>query len=447
MIFMRQFKNITAILFAVLMPAAPLSHAAGDVGRYGSDPDISDIALIYAGNTNRPDWTAEQLRPYVTHKYADGHEDWFFDAFLFLEFSKGSVAFQNGMGLQPALQKDWLALLEQLFAKGYKLDALDNLISQKKVELGNPLLRHKVVIACCAPAKLPSGNWARTSWGVVDGKDLRFVNRGDRITAVKWYIDTLLTMWKDANFKNIDLQGIYWLEEGLFTNGEIMAEVNGYIHSKGLRSYWIPYYTDNEVYWSGWKDTYDFDMCYIQPNYAFLDNNGVAKPYSLLTQTVSAAKSYGMGLELEFETQSTSNALHEVNPALHQHINDYMDVFDSEGVFDSAGVAYYTGTQGLIHMDKSSDPVNHATMDRMARYVAARHKARASSSVVDPSVKPQVWAYAGNGEIFISSDAPDAMCYDIYGRLIHKGDGVFDCLSGVYIISNSNGEAVKLLVR
>lgn len=436
-------KNIlTGILALAAMPAA---FADGNVNRFGSDPNISDIALIYAGNSRRPVWTPEHLRPYVTHTYADGHEDWFFDGFLFLEVDRDSVAFGNGYGKDPASQDDWKWLLDEFFADGYKLSALDRLIAEKKQTLGEPPLRHRVVISCCAPTKLTTGNWSRTKWGTVNDKNVTFNFPSGRVTAVKWYIDTLLDKWNAAGFKNLDLEGIYWIEEGLFSNGDIMAEINDYVHSKGLRSYWIPFYTDNEVYWSQWKDTYNFDMCYVQPNYAFLDSDGNTKPFSLLTETVDAARSYGMGLELEFETQSRSNALHSVNPTLHQHINDYMDVFDEKGVFSDAGVAYYTGTQGLIHMDQSTDPVDHATIDRMARYVAARQKARAESAgISEPETADSVMAYASGRRIVMSADT---CCHDISGRLIHCGSGVVDCNPGVYIVNDRHGHSLKLFIK
>lgn len=439
--------NLKKALIALIisLTAVPATIADENVNCYGSDPKISDLALIYAGASRRPKWDKSQLRPYVTHTYADGHEDWFFDGFLFLEFDNGTVAFGNGSGKAPAMQSDWQWLLDEYFTKGYKLHALDELIEEKKQTLGEPPLRHKVVITCCAPTKLAGGSWSRRPWGKVDGKDVIFMSQSGRVKAVQWYIDTLIDLWNKVGFKNIDLEGIYWIEEGLYSNGEIMAEINDYVHSKGLRSYWIPYYTNNQAYWSKWKDEYNFDMCYIQPNYAFYNNDGSTKPFSLLTETVDAAKSYGMGLELEFETQERSNALHSVNPVLHQHINDYMDVFDEKGVFDQAGVAYYTGTQGLIHMDQSSDPVDHATIDRMARYVAARQKARAENAgMSDPEVVDSVLAYTSGRRIYMN---PDTCCHDIAGRLIHSGEGVVDCNPGVYIVNDKRGNSVKLMVK
>ena len=440
------FKSLIAT--AVIAIAANSAVADGNVNAFGYDTKISDLALIYAGNSTRPDWTQEDLTPYVTHTYADGSESWFFDGFLFLEFYNNNVQFTNGSGLNPAKQSDWLWLLDSFFTPGRRLDALDKLISEKKKSLGEPPLRHKVVISCCAPSKDKNGNWGRTTiWGTLNGKNISFFSPSNRVAAVKWYIDTLIEKWQAAAFENIDLEGIYWIEEGLFSNGDIMAEINDYVHSKGLRSYWIPYYRDNEIYWSQWKDTYNFDMCYLQPNYAFLDEKGNYRDISLLSETVDAAKSYGAGLELEFETQSTSNAMHSVNPKLHQHINDYMDVFDEKGVFEKAGVAYYSGTRGLIHMDQSTDPVDHQTIDRMARYVAKRQAARSQAAGlvdIDTDSDNTPLAYSSEGRIVLS---PDTCCHDLTGRLLYSGAGTYDCQSGLYIVSDSRGHSMKLLVN
>ena len=443
------FKSL-AIASALTLSAFSAS-ADENVNAFGVDPKISDLALIYAGNARRPDWTQEDLTPYVTHKYADGTEDWFFDGFLFLEFDNGKVRFGNGGGLDPAKQEDWQWLIDEYFTPGKKLDALDKLISEKKQTLGEPPLRHKVVITCCAPVKENDGNWSpRKPWGKIDGKNIYFGTPAGRINAVKWYVDQIIDKWNAAGYENLDLEGLYWIEEGLYTNGEIMAEINDYIRSKGLRSYWIPYHPNNEQYWSNWKDKYKFDMCYIQPNYAFYmpaPNNNSFYPKEQLNITVDAAKSCGAGLEFEFETQGKSNAMHSVNTELHQHINDYMDVYDEEGVFDNAGVAYYTGTQGLIHMDQSEDPVDHETIDRLARYVAKRQKARVQSTGVKDietdSVKTPL-AYASEGRITL---APDTLCHDLSGRLLYTGAGDFACAAGIYIVSDHSGRSMKLYVK
>ena len=57
------------------------------------------------------------------------------------------------------------------------------------------------------------------------------------------------------------------------------------------------------------------------------------------------------------------------------------------------------------------------------------------------------FASAGNGFIAISKLTPDARCYNASGSLIHVGSGKVDCLPGFYIVDDSHGHALKLLVK
>ena len=154
---MKIHKNSLATLFCAI---TALAVSAEDVNRYGTDLS-SDMALIYAGGDQRPEWTVEEITPYVIHTYADGTRDWFFDAFLFLEFSSGStgVAFDNGGHGRKAVKADYEWLLDRTFAPGCKLAALDSVIEAGKAELGAPRLRHKVVLGIPAPIKVVR-DWA-----------------------------------------------------------------------------------------------------------------------------------------------------------------------------------------------------------------------------------------------------------------------------------------------
>ena len=74
-------KYITLIVIISILTGVNTTLAA-----YQTDV-ISDMALIYQGGTHRPEWTEDELRPYVIHTFADGRMDWFFDSFLFFEFT------------------------------------------------------------------------------------------------------------------------------------------------------------------------------------------------------------------------------------------------------------------------------------------------------------------------------------------------------------------------
>ena len=101
------------IIIATLLLAASTSAVAGAqtvVNAYGKDDATSDITLIYSGGlAKRAVWNKDNLLPYVTHLYADGHREWFYDGFLFMEFQRGSVVLGNsGAGQNPGKKEDWL---------------------------------------------------------------------------------------------------------------------------------------------------------------------------------------------------------------------------------------------------------------------------------------------------------------------------------------------------
>ncbi|MCM1067907.1 MAG: DUF4855 domain-containing protein [Muribaculaceae bacterium] len=353
-----------ALAFSTLTAAAYT-----EVNSYGTDV-ISDLALIYSGSDRRPQWNADNLMPYVVHTYADGTKDWFFDGFLVLEFSSGStdIGFQNGVNEKKyATRADWEWLLEKHIATAASLDSA---VARGKATLGMPRLRHKIVLGMPAPIKAQG-----TAWGELDGRQLDFGKTDDRIAASKWYVTEIRRRFAAREFANIDLSGIYWLEESLFTNDEVVPVITDWIYRNTMRSYWIPYYENNEEFRFNWRDKYGFDVAYQQPNY-FFDRS---VPLSRLEDACDESKRYGLGLEMEFETQGNSRVQHSDPDSYYSRLVDYLDTFEKKGVFDSAAVAWYSGTQGFPHLTQSTDAKDHEIADRMARIVAKRQAAKAAS--------------------------------------------------------------------
>lgn len=58
------------------------------------------MALIYQGGTHRPEWTEDDLRPYVTHTFADGRTDWFFVLSFFRFTDNWQIAFGTNTVLE-----------------------------------------------------------------------------------------------------------------------------------------------------------------------------------------------------------------------------------------------------------------------------------------------------------------------------------------------------------
>lgn len=449
------------LLAATLAFAATTSSitAATVVNQYGRDTEVCDPVLIPTGGlAKRAVWNKMNWKPYVTHLYADGHREWFYDSFILNETQwydskkqETRVFVNAGGGQLPATQADWLMYLDHLFAANHDLTALDETIESFKATLGEPPLRHKVIIGTCFPCKDGRGTpsaceWKKFDWGTIDGEDMDFTRPDHRLIAGKWFIDQIIDRFESAGFKNIDLAGIYCQDESAMGIEDFLPEINDYIRAKGYRSYWIPYWWNNDEWALEWKDKFHFDIAYRQPNYFFFDRVGRLPSKSQLLNCIRQSKEYGLGLELEFETQDKSNGLHEVSPVMHQRLIDYIDAFENLGVWAESGVAHYCGSKGFIQMAQSADPVNQATVDRLCDIVRKRQKTFAGIDAPEVADNRQ-YAYPGEGRIFIPADFPEAAIYSLSGSMLHKGFGTFYCPAGIYIATDGAGRSMKVAVR
>lgn len=305
--------------------------------------DLDDMIAIYYGSKSRLKWDKRQLEKVVTHTFEDGHTEWFFPTFLYLEFKndEGVKFGDNQPGNKgPAKKEHWEWLLNRYFSTnkngGYYegLKALDECIEDCKKILGEPTFRHKVVLG------IPSPCTDFTEWGNIykNGRSLKvsFNNRNHRLEAVKWFIDELVRRFEAQHYKNITLEGIYWIEEstsmtswhkdrssGKWTNkkgekydyvrdnksyrfNDIVADVANYIHStKGIKFYWIPF---NGALGSDRWRTFGFDRCDNQTGYFWGTPDHLRNPRNLKTMSdlikiCNAALVDGKGLEFEMSSE------------------------------------------------------------------------------------------------------------------------------------------------
>ena len=350
---MRTIFNILLCVAAALQTAA----FAGEKDDYNYNVgDVRDLALIYQGGLHRLDWTREQFVPYVTHTFADGHKDWLFDGFLFLEFkdAKG-YCYASGYAPKKARRTEWEWLLGRLFEKDKALDALDKCIEAEKQEIGEPGFKHKVVLGVASA--LPG----QTDWGVLDGDTLDFNNRADQVRACKWYIDRLIENFGKAKYKNLELSGFYWVDEDTIHCKGLPRDLSPYIHSKGYKFVWIPYWKARG--YDHWKD-FGFDIAYQQPNHFF--NRDI--PDSRLDEACKVASEHGMAMEFECD----SKALYGIEGSSYDRMQAYIDAFIRNKVFEKSAIAYYTGSWGILDLYKSKNPKDQAIMDRLAKLIVER---------------------------------------------------------------------------
>lgn len=391
---------------------------------------FSDLALIYQGGTHRPDWTAEDLAPYVTHTFADGHTDWFFDSFLFFEFTDNwQVAFGYKYGARNATKKDWEWLLNRIFEKEKSLDALNSCIKYYKTIIGEPGFKHKIVLGIVSPIT------GQTDWGDLDGEKLDFNIQTDQIKAAKWYIDELVKRFSENAYDNLELEGFYWLEESTVKCGDLPEYINRYVHLMGKKSYWIPYW-----YAPGfdqWKSL-GFDIAFLQPNH-FFDKTVLD---ARLRDAYKLAKKFGMGLEMEFD----SKVLYENEDTYYPRLETYIDAFEKYGVFENAVIAYYSGTKAILDMYRSDYIENTLVLDRIASNVVDRRNRKAGSVGETNIPENNIKVIGGKGEIYITGYPESVKIYTIGGQLVSENKKRIECVPGIYLVSVS-GECKKVIVR
>ena len=362
--------NKSTIICAILLAAASLVSYAATGSKpnahntttvdssFASDAKVRDLALIYQGGAHRIDWTEEQFEPYVTHKFADGTEDWTFDGYLFLEFKDGRGAqLSPGYDSINATRTVWEWYLDRIFEPNKSLDALNKVIGKKKKEIGDPGFKHKVALTAIVPLS------GQTDWGKLKGKALDFNKTKDQIAAMKWFIDQLTERFKAGNYENLDLYGIYWIDEDMVHTNDFPQKINKYIHSKGLDFLWIPYFKAPGT--ERWKKL-GFDIAYQQPNHFFHPEI----PDSRLDDAVNIALANNMGMEFECDERALSQAENSFN----SRMDAYITAYERLGVFDKSPLAYYTGNHLFLDMLKNPSPENQAIMDRLARHIINRRK-------------------------------------------------------------------------
>jgi len=355
--------SIKQFCFLILLLSGSLFSNAtgkGKAPKYGKTT-IVDLVLIYHGAVHRTvEWNKEQFTPYVIHQDNKGKKEWLFDGFLFTEFIDGQGHhFAHGKGTTTlARRTEWEWLTERQFEKNKGFSALDQCIGEQIKEMGNPPFRHKVVVVIPVPEK------GQKDWGSLNHQ-IDFSRNEDRIEACKWYIDRFLDRYKKEDYKNFDLEGLYWVCEKDSGYRDILVQVGDYIRSKNLKFFWIPYWTASGF--DNWK-TDKFDFAYIQPNYFFKNEVN----YERMDAVCAFAKGTGMGLEMEFDER----ALAASKECKRDRLIGYIQAFEDHDVFREASIAWYQGGGTISELSRSKNPLDTEIMDRLAKIIIQRKKMR-----------------------------------------------------------------------
>ncbi len=251
-----------------------------------------DIALVY-GDRGEP----EHLLPLVAYIDEDGKiKDTFMDGFLYCSHHNlPSGALPHTMNYK----QDWEYVLKHTFEGKQGFDKLEETVQTVKDALDIPDYKVKVYVTYLT---LRDDN---AKFGDVDGDGISedTAKSEDRKKIINWFIDETMRKFEEKNYKNLEFNGFYWVNEALVwekDDSHIIKDVADATHEKGHNFLWIPYYMANRFY-TGYE--LGFDLICMQPNVVFTTD----APLWRFDSTAAMTKARKMCVEIEHSYQAFSD--------------------------------------------------------------------------------------------------------------------------------------------
>ena len=339
--------------------SASPDSAADDAGFAAPIDGINNIVLMYTA----ANYSKATLRPYVAYVDSSGNiSDLMFDSMLFLP--------SGASGYDFGTKKGWDDYTENMFGTGkmINLEALNALVGdlhdQLDLEEG---YRYPVFLS--VPYLAPGNT-------VIDG--IIPSNLANRLQFLKKYVDRLISTFAGSGFEYLEFKGVYWHHEIVpYTSStyedDLMKQFNDYVHSKSLKSIWIPYYcapgfeTANEL---------GFDCATLQSGYAFpRTGSAVTEIGDILPGSVddsaAQAKKYGLGMEFEFSINASNAA---------GRFYKYLHTGYASGCMDHGTMMLYQGLTDIYQCANStSTSENRRVYDLLYQYINKQFTSAAPS--------------------------------------------------------------------
>lgn len=375
-------------------------------------PHYADITLVGAYHREPIEWTAERFAPHVSYTDPAGQEHWLFEAFLFTE----GMDPKRGLNLaisptgKSAGKESWQDQLDFWLGPDGSVAELEKAVEAAAGRMGNPPFKRGVILTMPDPImfeEFSDKTSSTTYWG--DGLDFSRVE--DQIAAYRWYIDTARARFQALAPKHLELAGFYVLSEELYvaygeTESErlnhpykrweqILPEISDYLHLSGEGLYWIPYHlAPGYKYWK----RLGIDQVFMQPNW-YWDLHYGNHPFD---KTLEAVREYGMGMELEFEYSAVANEMTggtmgpdgagrlvftEADvPALQDRVRHYMQALKDAGLYGTAPIAVYSGSNAWTQLATSPLPQDQALYRELCEFILRNPLRQRQLTVADGAV-------------------------------------------------------------
>lgn len=346
---------------------APAGYARLSGEGYLQVADMKNILLVYTGgNADDGTWSNSDFRSMVAYQNANEVAGGrMFDTMLFLPYPE-----------IPCTRDGWNSYLNDLFAQGAQLSALDGAVGRLN-ETSNLMGKEKVILT------VPYPDPKQQAFGALEegGISLNFSGAAgsgeqaaaSRLAAVRWFYDSLMSRWKQAGLNNLELAGIYWYGESVdqTVNGEreLVQGTARLVRGDGLEFFWIPYHGSHG--YEDWR-SYGFTRVFLQPNFYAVDS----PPEERMDRTAELAGRYNLGIELECD----GNILYS---------RYYYDLFYRQlnsaqrlGLDRDVSLAWYAGSKALVKAATSNSPQVRAVYDDIYRWISGTYVAPAGGGGV-----------------------------------------------------------------
>ncbi|WP_152394480.1 DUF4855 domain-containing protein [Paenibacillus guangzhouensis] len=343
---------------AVKVPAEPPHFLAPGEATAG----IRNLNLLYNGQYDNGlgDWKKERIIPNISYVDKNGEPtDWLFDGVLYLGLASPAG---RDFGVGQTILDDWKWYLNKTFAAKGDMQQLNEATVEVGTKLNQPDHKMKVVLM------IPNPGEYLKNFGDVDGDGVSENFNGsdvgearaleNRQKAVQWWLDQVRQRWQAEHYSNLELVGMYWLEEQISTSStgpDLVKAVSSKVHDMNLKFFWIPHSLAYKSYM--WKDV-GFDAVAYQPNYFF---GGM--DVDRLEDAANNAKRYGMGIEVEFDDRMLTDGVF-----LERYI-DYLNSGVTTGLMQQGFRAYYQGNNAVYNLGVSKDPTLRLMYDWLYQYL------------------------------------------------------------------------------
>ncbi|WP_063846223.1 DUF4855 domain-containing protein [Paenibacillus sp. FJAT-27812] len=322
---------------------------------------IRNLGLLYNGQyaNGKGDWSKERIIPNISYVDRTGEPvDWLFDGVLYLGLTSPAGNGYNG----GANLEDWKWYLDKTFAETGDMQQLNEAAMEVGAKLNQPDHKVKVVLMIPDPGEYLNdfgdvdGDGISESFNASQiGEEAAFANREK---AVQWWLNETKQRWAAESYTNLELAGMYWLEEQISTSAtgpDLLRSASKKVHDSSLKLFWIPHFLAYKSHM--WKEV-GIDAVAFQPNY-FFEELGMER----LEDASNIAKRYGMGLELEFDDRMVNDAV------FRERFVDYLNSGVETGLMKSGFKAYYQGNNAVTDTAVSTDPATRILYDWLYQFV------------------------------------------------------------------------------